>query len=207
MNVGLQKSLSPPPPTHTHTHTHTHMLPLRMPAVSSESLQLLDVSMPYIWHNPVMITRPLLPDCQVRIHVCHLILHCLIRGFIRDQLCSDSRWARSLTDSDSVQSPHRISAGGSLLFMRCVSLTLTGLVSAWRRGEAPSAVLVKPLSDCVTVLCLRQCKSRHLKVCEILKEIHAIFKQMEYLAFLFEVCIVIMWVTPGTRVVVVSFFF
>ena len=68
------------------------------------------------------------------------------------------------------QSPHRISAGGRLLFMRCVPLTLTGLVSAWRRGEAPSAILAKPLSDCVTVSCLRQCKSRHLNVCEILKK-------------------------------------
>ena len=38
------------------------------------------------------------------------------------------------------------------------SLTLTGLVSAWRRREAPSAILAKPLSDCVTVFCLRQCK-------------------------------------------------
>ena len=52
----------------------------------------------------------------------------------------------------------------------CVSLTLTGLVSAWRRGEAPSTILAKPLSDCVTVLCMRQCKSRHLKVCKILKK-------------------------------------
>ena len=51
--------------------------------------------------------------------------------------------------------------------MRCVSLTLTGLISAWR--EAPSAILAKPLSDYVTVLCLRQCKSRHSKVCEIWK--------------------------------------
>ena len=64
-------------------------------------------------------------------------------------------------------SPHRISGGDSLLFMRCVSLTK--LVSAWWRGEAPSAILAKPLSDCVTVFCLRQCKSRHLNVCEILK--------------------------------------
>ena len=68
------------------------------------------------------------------------------------------------------QSPHKISAGGSLLFMRCVSLTLTGLVSAWRRGEAPLAILAKPLSDCVTLFCLRQCKSRHLNVCEIKKK-------------------------------------
>ena len=52
----------------------------------------------------------------------------------------------------------------------CVFLTLTGLISAWRRGEASSAILAKPLSDYVTVLCLRQCKSRHLKVCEILKK-------------------------------------
>ena len=82
-------------------------------------------------------------------------------------------WSRAAQSWDKClyvcQSPHRISAGGSLLFMRCVSLTLTGLVSAWRWGEAPSAILAKPLSDCVTVLCLRQCKSRHLKVCEILK--------------------------------------
>ena len=91
--------------------------------------------------------------------------------------------------------------------MRCVSLTLTGLVSAWRRGEAPSAILAKPLSDCVTLFCLRQCKWRHLNVCEIKKRIHAIFKQIEYLAFLTEVCVVMLWVTPVTRVVVVRFFF
>ena len=66
-------------------------------------------------------------------------------------------------------SSHRISARGSLLFMRCVSLTLTELVSAWRWEEAPSAILAKPLSDCVTVFCLRQCKSRYLNVCEIFK--------------------------------------
>ena len=41
---------------------------------------------------------------------------------------------------DYNHSPHRISAGGSLLFMKCVFLTLTGLVSARRRGEAPSAI-------------------------------------------------------------------
>ena len=69
-----------------------------------------------------------------------------------------------------LQSPHRISAGGSLLFMRCVSLTLTGLVSAWRRGEASSAILAKPLSDYVSVFHLRQCKLKHLNVCEILKK-------------------------------------
>ena len=55
------------------------------------------------------------------------------------------------------------------LIMRSVSLTLTGLVSAWWRGEAPSAILAKPLLDCVTVFCLRQCKSWYLKVCEIWK--------------------------------------
>ena len=65
--------------------------------------------------------------------------------------------------------PHRISAGGNLLFMMCVSLTLTGPISAWRRGEAFSAILVKPLSVCVTVLCMGQCKLRHLKVCGLLK--------------------------------------
>ena len=64
---------------------------------------------------------------------------------------------------------NRISAGGSLLFMRCVSLTLTGLIWAWRRGEASSAILAEFLSDGVTVLCLWQCKSRHLKVCGIFK--------------------------------------
>ena len=106
------------------------------------------------------------------------------------------------TSCGGYRSPHRISVGGSLLFMRCVFLTLTGLVSAWRRGETLLAILAKPLSDCVTVFCLRQCKSSHLKVCEILKKIHAIFKQIEYLAFLTEVCVV-MWVTPAIRVVVV----
>ena len=53
--------------------------------------------------------------------------------------------------------------------MRCVSLTLTGLISAWRRGEASLTILAKSLSDFVTVLCLGQCKSRHLKVCGIMK--------------------------------------
>ena len=49
------------------------------------------------------------------------------------------------------------------------SLTLTGLISAWRRGKASSAILSKPLTYCVTVLCLGQCKSRHCKVCGIMK--------------------------------------
>ena len=69
----------------------------------------------------------------------------------------------------SLSTQNRISDGGSLLFMRCVSLTLTGLISAWRRREASSGILAKSLSDCVTVLCLAQCKSRHLKVCGIMK--------------------------------------
>ena len=38
------------------------------------------------------------------------------------------------------------------------------------------------------------------------EKIHAIFKQTEYLAFLTEVCVVILWATPDTRVVVVRFF-
>ena len=50
----------------------------------------------------------------------------------------------------------------------CV-LDLNRTISAWRRGEASSAILAKSLSDCVTVLCLGQCKSRYLKVCEIMK--------------------------------------
>ena len=66
-------------------------------------------------------------------------------------------------------SPYRISAGCSLLFKRCVVLTLRRLISTWRRGDACSAILAKPLADFVTVLCLGQCKSRHLKVCIILK--------------------------------------
>ena len=64
----------------------------------------------------------------------------------------------------TVSTQNRITARGSLLFMRCVFLTFTWLVSAWLRREVPSAILAKPLlSDCVTVFCLRQCKSRHLK--------------------------------------------
>ena len=124
-------------------------------------------------------------------------------------ICYPGPLARYMKLRVTHQSPHRISAGGSLLFMSCVSLTLTGLVSAWRRGEAASAILAKPLSDCITVFCPRQCKSRHLKVCEILKKkIHAISKQqIEYLAFLTELCVVMLWVTPATRVVVVRFFF
>ena len=65
--------------------------------------------------------------------------------------------------------PHRISAGGSLLFMRCGSLTLTGLISTWPRGVASPANLAKPSLDCVTLLCLVPWKSRHLQVCRILK--------------------------------------
>ena len=78
-------------------------------------------------------------------------------------------WINPAPGLSPCHSPHRMSAGGSLLFMRCVSLTLTGLFSAWRRGEVSTAILTKPLSDCVTVLCLGQCKSRHLRVCGILK--------------------------------------
>ena len=63
----------------------------------------------------------------------------------------DLLWMQEVSLSGFPHSSHIISAGGSLLFMRCVSLTLTGLVSAWRRGEALSAILAKPLSDCVTV--------------------------------------------------------
>ena len=51
----------------------------------------------------------------------------------------------------------------------CESLTFTGLISVWRRGEAFSAILAKPLLDCVTVLCLGKCKSRHWKVFGIMK--------------------------------------
>ena len=51
----------------------------------------------------------------------------------------------------------------------CISLTFTGLISSWRRGEASSAILAKSLSDSVAALCVVQGKSRHLKVCEILK--------------------------------------
>ena len=86
------------------------------------------------------------------------------------QLLEFSVTSLALSGGGLAHSPHRISAGGSLLFMRCVSLTLTGLVSAWRRGEAPSSILAKPLSECVTLFCLRQCKSTHLNVCEILKK-------------------------------------
>ena len=82
-----------------------------------------------------------------------------------------------------VHSPHRISVAGRLLFMRCVSLTLTGLISAWRRGEESLPILANSLSDGVTVLCLGQWKSRHLKVCGIMKRT-CYFKQMEYLTFL-----------------------
>ena len=66
-------------------------------------------------------------------------------------------------------SPHKISAGGSLLFMRCVSLISTGLVSAWRREEAPWAILAEPVTDCVTVLCLRQWKQGIWKFVKFLK--------------------------------------
>ena len=46
---------------------------------------------------------------------------------------------------DIVHYPHRFSAGGSLLFMRCVSLTLTGLISAWRWGKHPRQFWLSPL--------------------------------------------------------------
>ena len=80
-------------------------------------------------------------------------------------------------------SQHRISAGGSLLFMRCVSLTLTGLISAWRRGEASSANLAKSLSDCVTVFVCGNANQGIWKFVEVWKG-HATFKQMGYLTFL-----------------------
>ena len=144
-------------------------------------------------YKPVWYTAPGIWDLSLDMYISLLCIY--YASIVNKHLCAVP------------QSPHRISAGGSLLFMRCVSLTLTGLVSAWRRGETPSAILAKPLSDCATALCLRQCKSRHLNVFEISKKIHAIFKQIEYLVFWTEVCVVMLIVTPATRVVVVRFFF
>ena len=47
-----------------------------------------------------------------------------------------------------------ISATGRLLLTRYVSLTLTGLLSAWRRGEPSLAMLAKSLSAYECVICL-----------------------------------------------------
>ena len=41
-------------------------------------------------------------------------------------------------------SPHRISAGGSLLFMRCVSLTLTELIQHGDEGKHPRQFWLSP---------------------------------------------------------------
>ena len=91
-------------------------------------------------------------------------------------------------------SPHRISAGGSLLFMRCVSLTLTRLISAWRRGKTSSAIVAKSLSDCVTVFCLWQCKSRHLKVCGIMKRTcYFQTKEISYILYWDVRCLCCRW--------------
>ena len=84
--------------------------------------------------------------------------------------------------------------------MRYVSLSLTGLISAWRRGEASSAILAKPLADCVTVLCVEQRRSRHFKVCGILKG-HATFKQIGLTSVVYA------GGAPFARVVVLSLLF
>ena len=79
-----------------------------------------------------------------------------------------------------IHSPHRISAGGSLLFMRCVSLTLTGLISAWRRGEASST------SPCQIVSLSFVCGNANQGIWKFVElwNGHATFKQMEYPTFL-----------------------
>ena len=68
------------------------------------------------------------------------------------------------------QSPHRISAIGWLLFMRCVSFTFTGLFLRWTPEETFEALLAKLLSVCDSATCLTKCKARHSKICEILKK-------------------------------------
>ena len=50
----------------------------------------------------------------------------------------------------------------------CV-LDLNWTIFSMAMRETSTAISTKPLSDCVTVLCLGQCKSRHLRVCGILK--------------------------------------
>ena len=53
--------------------------------------------------------------------------------------------------------------------MRYSSLTLTGLILAWRRGDPSLAILAKSFSDYDRVIRLGQCKSWPLKVCGIEK--------------------------------------
>ena len=61
-------------------------------------------------------------------------------------------------------------------------LDLNWTISAWRRGKASSAILAKPLSDCVTFLCLGQCMSRHLRVCGILKRTY--YSQRNWISYI-----------------------
>ena len=67
-------------------------------------------------------------------------------------------------------SPHRISAIGWLLFMKCVSFTSTGLFLRWTPAKIFEAPLAKLLSGCDSVTCLTKCKARHWKYCDMLKK-------------------------------------
>ena len=68
------------------------------------------------------------------------------------------------------QSPRKTSAIGWLLFMRCVSLTFTGLFLRWTPVETFEALLAKLLSGCDSATCLTTCKAMHSNICEILKK-------------------------------------
>ena len=107
--------------------SHYGSQPLHWASGNSLVIQLQS-SVSGIW-TPVYIQMPLEKDvlvasvssalpaafewCSSVFQLCKLILDC--------------HWDHSL---------HRISAGSSLLFKRCVSLTLTRLLSAWRQGES-----------------------------------------------------------------------
>ena len=93
-------------------------------------------SVPGIW-TPVYIEMPLEKE--------------LLVASVSSALPAAFQWSSSVfqlckltLDCHWDHSQHRISAGGSLLSKRCVSLTLTRLLSAWRQGESFLAILAKP---------------------------------------------------------------
>ena len=66
---------------------------------------------------------------------------------------------------DSVNLQHRISATGWLLFMRCVSFTLSRLLPTWTPAEIFDALLAKNFADYDSIICP---KKKQIKVYESL---------------------------------------
>ena len=83
-----------------------------------------------------------------------------------------------------IYSPRRISGAGRQLIIHevCVLDINWTIFSIATRGSILGS-FTKPLSDCVTVLCLGQCKPSTWEFVEFWKG-HATFKQIEYLTFL-----------------------